>query len=83
MFGIFDRFLVRLESRMNDVRYDFLLKPQVRTNSASLTGLLRDFVGLGDQKVPVTVIDLSSVPFDVRPAIQSEDHTPTLMGAGT
>jgi uncharacterized protein len=72
MFGIFDRFLVRLESRMNDIRYDFLLKPRVRINSASLTGLLRDFVGLGDQKVPVTVIDLSSVPFDVRPTVAAQ-----------
>jgi hypothetical protein len=72
MFGDFDRFLVRLESRMNDVRYDFLLKPQVRINSASLTGLLRDFVGLGAQKAAVTVIDLSSVPFDVRPTVAAQ-----------
>ncbi|ULA62844.1 MAG: ATP-binding protein [Nitrospira sp.] len=72
MFGDFDRFLVRLESRMNDVRYDFLLKPKVRTNSASLVGMLRDFVGLGSQKAAVTVIDLSSVPFDVRPTVSAQ-----------
>lgn len=72
MFGDFDRFLVRLESRMNDVRYDFLLKPKVRTTSASLTSLLRDFVGLGTQKAAVTVIDLSSVPFDVRPTVAAQ-----------
>ncbi len=72
MFGDFDRFLVRLESRMNDVRYDFLLKPKVRTNSASLVGMLRDFVGLGSQKAAVTVIDLSSVPFDVRPTVAAQ-----------
>lgn len=72
MFGDFDRFLVRLESRMNDVRYDFLLKPKVRTNSASLVGMLRDFVGLGTQKAAVTVIDLSSVPFDVRPTVAAQ-----------
>lgn len=72
MFGDFDRFLVRLESRMNDVRYDFLLKPKVRTNSASLVGMLRDFVGLGEQKAAVTVIDLSSVPFDVRPTVAAQ-----------
>lgn len=72
MFGEFDRFLVRLESRMNDVRYDFLLKPRVRTSSTSLVGLLRDFVGLGDTKVPVTVVDLSSVPFDVRPTVAAQ-----------
>ena len=72
MFGAFDRFLVRLESRMNDVRYDFLLKPKVRTSSASLSNLLRDFVGLGTPKATVTVIDLSSVPFDVRPTIAAQ-----------
>jgi hypothetical protein len=72
MFGDFDRFLVRLESRMNDVRYDFLLKPKVRTNSESLVGMLRDFVGLGTQKAAVTVIDLSSVPFDVRPTVAAQ-----------
>lgn len=72
MFGDFDRFLVRLESRMNDVRYDFLLKPKVRTDSASLVGMLRDFVGLGSQKAAVTVIDLSSVPFDVRPTVSAQ-----------
>ena len=72
MFGTFDRFLVRLESRMNDVRYDFLLKPKVRTSSASLSDLLRDFVGLGTPKATVTVIDLSSVPFDVRPTVAAQ-----------
>ena len=72
MFGVFDRFLIRLESRMNDVRYDFLLKPTVRASSASLSALLRDFVGLGTPKVAVTVIDLSSVPFDVRPTVAAQ-----------
>ena len=72
MFGAFDRFLIRLESRMNDVRYDFLLKPKARTSSASLSNLLRDFVGLGTPKATVTVIDLSSVPFDVRPTVAAQ-----------
>ena len=72
MFGRFDRFLVRLESKMNDVRYDFLLKPKIRTSSASLTALLRDFVGLGTPKAAVTVVDLSCVPFDVRPTVAAQ-----------
>ena len=75
MFGTFDRFLVRLESRMNDVRYDFLLKPKVRTSSASLSDLLRDFVGLGTPKATVTVIDLSSVPLSMS-AIQQPPLRP-------
>lgn len=72
LHGDFDRFLMRLSSRMNDVRYDFLLRPRVRTDSASLSGLLRDFVGLGEPKRPVTIIDLSSVPFDVRPTVAAQ-----------
>jgi hypothetical protein len=72
MFGDFDRFLMRIESKLNDTRYDFLLKPTKRNNSASLSLMLRDFVGLGAQKAAVTVIDLSSVPFDVRPTVAAQ-----------
>lgn len=72
MFGDFDRFLMRIESKLNDSRYDFLLKPTQRNASSSLSGLLRDFVGLGAQKAAVTVIDLSSVPFDVRPTVAAQ-----------
>ena len=72
MFGNFNRFLMRIESKMNDRRYDFLLKPTKRVTSASLSGLLRDFVGLGVPKRAVTVIDLSSVPFDVRPTVAAQ-----------
>ncbi|MFA5375441.1 MAG: helicase HerA-like domain-containing protein [Dehalococcoidia bacterium] len=72
MFGDFDRFLMRIESKLNDSRYDFLLKPKNRNTSASLSDMLRDFVGLGTKKVAVTVIDLSSVPFDVRPTVAAQ-----------
>lgn len=72
MFGDFDRFLMRIESKLNDTRYDFLLKPRKRNSSASLSEMLRDFVGLGSRKAPVTVIDLSSVPFDVRPTVAAQ-----------
>jgi DNA helicase HerA-like ATPase len=70
--GAFDNFLMRLDSRMNDVRYDFLLTPHTRTSSGTLAGLLRDFVGLGDPKRPITIIDLSHVPFDVRPTVTAQ-----------
>ncbi len=72
LFGNFDRFLMRLDSRLNDIRYDFLLKPQTRNNSQSLEGLLRDFVGLSDGGRRITVIDLSPVPFDVRPTVTAQ-----------
>lgn len=70
--GKFSNFLMRLDSKLNDVRYDFLLKPTLRKDSASLTGLLQDFVGLGEKRAAVTVIDLSSVPFDVRPTVAAQ-----------
>lgn len=70
--GQFDQFLMRLQSRMNDVRYDFLLKPKHRTSSDSLPELLRDFVGLGEPKAQITIIDLSTVPFDVRPTVTAQ-----------
>ncbi|MBN2701857.1 MAG: ATP-binding protein [Methylothermaceae bacterium] len=72
LFGQFDEFLVKLQSRLNDVRYDFLLKPRRRDNSEALPKLLRDFVGLGEPRCQVTVIDLSGVPFDVRPAVSAQ-----------
>ncbi|QSA98031.1 ATP-binding protein [Methylococcus sp. EFPC2] len=72
LFGQFDEFLIKLYSRMSDVRYDFLLNPQKRNNSESLVGLLRDFVGLGEPKCQITVIDLSPVPFDVRPTVSAQ-----------
>jgi hypothetical protein len=70
--GKFTNFLMRLDSKLNDVRYDFLLNPKQRKDSASLSALLRDFVGLGERPAAVTVIDLSSVPFDVRPTVAAQ-----------
>ncbi len=72
LFGQFDEFLVKLHSRLSDTRYDFLLKPKKRTSSETLSGLLRDFVGLGDPKTQITIIDLSPVPFDVRPGVSAQ-----------
>jgi DNA helicase HerA-like ATPase len=67
--GKFNQFLVRLESLMNDARYNFMLKPVLRTSTETLPDLMRDFVGLGDPKANVTVLNLSSVPYDVAPTV--------------
>ena len=72
LFGKFDQLLVKLQSRMNDARHDFLLNPKKRTSSESLTGLMRDFVGLGDPPANITVIDLSAVPPDLHPTVTSQ-----------
>ncbi len=72
LFGKFDQLLVKLHSRMNDTRYDFLMRPQKRTSSESLPNLMRDFVGLGEPRAKITIIDLSAVPFDVHPTVTSQ-----------
>jgi DNA helicase HerA-like ATPase len=72
LFGQFDEFLIKLNSRLNDVRYDFLLNPKRRNRSETMVGLLRDFVGLGNPKRQITVIDLSPIPFDVRPTVSAQ-----------
>lgn len=68
-FGRFDQLLVRMESLLNDNRYDFLLRPKQRVNTDSLVGLMEDFIGLGEVKASVTVLDLSAVPIDVAPMV--------------
>lgn len=68
-FGKFDQLLVRMESLVNDNRYDFLLQPKLRTSTESLVDLMEDFIGLGDSQAAVTVIDLSAVPIDVAPMV--------------
>jgi DNA helicase HerA-like ATPase len=70
--GKFDQLLVKLQSRLNDTRYDFLLRPKKRVTSESLSGLMRDFVGLGDERANVTVLDISTVPFDVHPTVTAQ-----------
>ncbi len=72
LYGRFDQLLVKLLSRMNDTRYDFLLRPSKRTSSESLPELMRDFVGLGDPGAKITVIDLSSVPPDLHGTVTSQ-----------
>jgi hypothetical protein len=72
LFGAFDEFLVRFQSMYNDSRYDFLLRPKRRVKSLDLEDLLRDFIGLGEPKRQITVIDLSPVPADVRPTVSAQ-----------
>jgi uncharacterized protein len=72
LFGAFDDFLVRFLALYNDGRYDFFMHPRKNKSSASLEGLLRDFVGLGEPKRQVTVIDLSPIPVDLRPVLSAQ-----------
>ncbi len=63
-YGQFTRFLVRLESKIMDKRYEFLFKPKVHKSSDTFMPLLTKLLGLDTNK-SVTILDLSRVPFDV------------------
>ncbi|MBW7887126.1 MAG: DUF853 family protein [Bacteroidetes bacterium] len=63
-FGQFTRFLVRLDSRMTDKRYEFMFKPRKFKDSNALIDILTRILGLDNQK-SITVVDLSGVPFDI------------------
>lgn len=67
--GKFDQVMVRLEGLMNDTRYDFMMKPSKRNATEKLPDLMRDLVGLGSPSASITILDLSSVPFDVAPLV--------------
>lgn len=63
-YGQFTRFLVRLDSKLNDKRYEFLFKPKSYRTSETLPILMSKLLGLETGKT-ITVIDMSAVPFDV------------------
>lgn len=63
-YGQFTRFLVRLNSKLEDKRYEFLFKPKAYRSSDTLAPLLTKLFALDSGK-RITVLDLSRVPFDV------------------
>ena len=69
--GQFTRLLMRINSKMNDVRYDLIFKPKKYNTSASMTDLFRKI--LGEEKNPkkVVILDISPIPFDVRTSVIS------------
>ncbi len=66
--GEFNRFLSRLETKMNDNRLDFLLQPNKDDGALYKTDdfeeILKQFLGYLD-KSNITIIDLSGIPFEV------------------
>lgn len=68
--GEFDRFVPRLETKLNDDRLSFLLKTlskkKEELKTEDLPYILKQFVGYGDGEYSnVTIIDLSGIPFEV------------------
>ncbi len=72
LFGKFDQVLVRLNSLLNDNRYNFLMNPKKRNKTESLPDLMKDLVGLGEPRASISVLDLSAVPFDVVPMVAAQ-----------
>ncbi|HOI70391.1 MAG TPA: DUF87 domain-containing protein [Methanothrix sp.] len=70
--GQFSRLLMRIDSRLNDKRYDLIFHPKKYNTSASMEDLFRKILGeeSGNYK-KIVIIDLSSIPFDVRNSIIS------------
>jgi len=66
--GEFDRFISRLETKLNDKRLEFLLKPTkedlIDYKTDDFGEVIKQFLGYMD-KSNVTVVDLSGIPFEV------------------
>lgn len=61
LYGVFDRFLIRFESRTTDPRFAFMFAPNRYKDNASMVTLLSDFLSIDTGK-RMTIIDLSGVP---------------------
>ena len=66
--GEFNRFISRLENKINDKRLEFLMKPQkddgAEYKSNDFEEILKQFLGYLNQ-ANVSIIDLSGIPFEV------------------
>lgn len=68
--GEFERFISRLETKLNDKRLDFLLKPYKDSSNEEMyksddfKEILKQFLGYLNSS-NVTIIDLSGIPFEV------------------
>lgn len=71
LFGQFTKLLMRMESRLNDKRFDLIFKPKTYNTSASMETLFRKLLGEESKPKKLVVLDLSPVPFDVRTSVIS------------
>jgi len=63
LYGEFDKFLIRLDSKVSDPRFKFMFSPTNYTTNDSFVQLLRDFLSIGTG-TKMACIDLSGVPSD-------------------
>lgn len=74
-FGEFSRFLMRITSKMNDRRLSFLLSSEKEDGGSystdEMASILGQFMGYGENKSNVTIVDLSGIPFEVLSVVVS------------
>jgi len=70
-FGQFNRFLVRLEARLADYRYNFIFRPTRYTSSGLFKTFLEQVCGRGSEPRKITIIDMSGMPSDVIQSVVS------------
>jgi hypothetical protein len=63
--GNFTRLLARLESRLADVRYDFMFTDEQYSSSQRLEAYLAHMLGYGQADKKITIVDLSGTPSEV------------------
>lgn len=71
LYGQFTRMLMRVNSRLNDKRYDLIFHPQKYKTSASMDELFRKILGEEKAVKKIVILDMSSIPFDVRTSVIS------------
>lgn len=63
LHGKLTNFVSRLENKINDKRFDFLLGD--RAKKISFEDTVKQFIGYGDKTSNITIIDLGGIPFEV------------------
>ncbi len=71
LFGQFSRLLMRIDSRLLDKRYDMIFNPVTYNSSASMETLFQKILGEEAEPKKVVIMDMSSIPFDVRNSVIS------------
>lgn len=69
--GDFTRLLMRIDSRLNDKRYDLIFSPTKYNTSASMEVLFRKILGEETKPKKIVIVDMSAIPFDVRNSVIS------------
>lgn len=70
LHGVFDRFLIRFDSRLSDPRFGFMFQPTRYSGNPSLAELLKEYLSV-DTGNRMTVLDLSGIPFEAVGAVVS------------